>query len=141
MRARIAAKAVPLPERLDDYVAEDSTVRVVDVFVDDLNLSGLSFRTMVKSTGRPGYHPATLLKLFVLSHTHGRLLPSATQLASQYLLTMLTMFRGELFNNVKRELTNYRPTCRRLRSYPARSDFQGPKDPQELKVSRNRQGQ
>jgi transposase len=33
------------PERLDDYVAEDSAVRVIDVFIDELDLSGLGFKT------------------------------------------------------------------------------------------------
>ncbi len=58
-------QATLFPERLDDYVAEDSAVRVIDVFVDDLDLSGLGFKTTPELTGRPGYHPATLLKLFI----------------------------------------------------------------------------
>jgi transposase len=48
------------PECLDDYVGEESPVRVIDVFVDDLDLSGLGFKTVAEATGRPGYHPATL---------------------------------------------------------------------------------
>ena len=56
------------PERLDDYIAENSPVRVVDVFVDDLDLSGLGFKTEPEATGRPGYHPATLLKLFIYGY-------------------------------------------------------------------------
>ncbi len=43
------------PECLDDYVAEESAVRVIDVFVDELDLSGLSFRTDAHETGRPGF--------------------------------------------------------------------------------------
>jgi len=58
-------QATIFPERLDDYIAENSLVRVVDVFVDDLDLSGLRFKTESEVTGRPGYHPATLLKLFI----------------------------------------------------------------------------
>lgn len=58
-----------LPERLDDYVAEDNPVRVVDVFVDELDLRGLGFEGMTPaSTGRPAYHPATLLKLYVYGY-------------------------------------------------------------------------
>ena len=52
------------PERLEDYVAEDNPVRVVDAFVDQLDLYGLGFRRVDASvTGRPGYHPSVLLKL------------------------------------------------------------------------------
>ena len=39
-------QATLFPERLDDYIAEDSPVRVIDVFVDDLDLSGLAFKTV-----------------------------------------------------------------------------------------------
>jgi transposase len=52
------------PERLDDYVAEDSAVRVIDVFIDELDLSGLGFKTQPN----PAYHPATMLKLFVYGY-------------------------------------------------------------------------
>ena len=55
-----------LPECLDDYVAEDNPVRVVDVFVDEPDLRGLGFEGMTPAaTGRPAYHPAMLLKLYV----------------------------------------------------------------------------
>lgn len=58
-----------LPECLDDYVAEDNPVRVVDVFVDELDLVGLGFEGMTPATtGRPAYHPATLLKLYVYGY-------------------------------------------------------------------------
>lgn len=51
---------------MDDYVGEDSPVRVVDVFVDELDLAGLGFgRATLADTGRPGYHPAMLLKLYL----------------------------------------------------------------------------
>jgi len=62
------SQATLLPERLDDYIAEDSSVRVIDVFVDDLDLSGLGFKSTPEPTGRPGYHPATLLKLFIYGY-------------------------------------------------------------------------
>lgn len=58
-------QATLFPERLDDYVAEDSSVRVIDVFLDGLDLSGLGFKTEANDTGRPAYHPSTMLKLFV----------------------------------------------------------------------------
>jgi len=58
-----------LPERLDDYVTEDNPVRVVDVFVDNLDLAALGFdRAIAQATGRPGYHPATLLKIYIYGY-------------------------------------------------------------------------
>ncbi len=48
-----------LPECLDDFVAEDNPVRVVNVFVDNLDLVALGFAGAdPASTGRPEYHPA-----------------------------------------------------------------------------------
>ena len=61
-------QATLFPERLDDYVAEDSAVRVIDVFIDDLDLSGLGFKMQPPVTGRPPYHPATLLKMYVYGY-------------------------------------------------------------------------
>ncbi|MCC3742947.1 transposase, partial [Rouxiella badensis] len=58
-----------LPEVLDDFVTEDNPVRVVDVFVDGLQLDVLGFESVnPKQTGRPGYHPATLLKLYIYGY-------------------------------------------------------------------------
>jgi hypothetical protein len=57
------------PERLDDYIAEDSPVRVVDVFVDELDLKEVGFDGIEPEiTGRPAYHPATLLKIYVYGY-------------------------------------------------------------------------
>jgi len=57
------------PERLDDYIAEDNAVRVVDAFVDKLDLLSLGFEGVKPSdTGRPGYHPAVLLKLYIYGY-------------------------------------------------------------------------
>jgi len=56
-----------LPPCVDDYVAEDSVVRVVDLFVDELDLAALGFRDAA-ATGRPGYHPATMLKLYIYGY-------------------------------------------------------------------------
>src|SRR6202158_4681170 len=55
-----------LPERLEDYLSEDNPVRAIDVFVDELALAGLGFGGIQpEATGRPAYHPATLLKIYV----------------------------------------------------------------------------
>lgn len=61
-------QATLFPECLDDYVAEESAVRVIDVFVDELNLTGLGFKTEPSDTGRPGYHPSTMLKLYIYGY-------------------------------------------------------------------------
>ncbi|WP_162085124.1 IS1182 family transposase [Sulfuriferula nivalis] len=57
-----------LPECLDDYISEDNPVQVVDVFVDQLDLSDLGFSVAPAATGRPSYHPSTLLKLYVYGY-------------------------------------------------------------------------
>ena len=62
------SQATLFPERLDDYVAEDSSVRVIDVFIDELDLSDMGFKTQPNDTGRPAYHPTTMLKLFVYGY-------------------------------------------------------------------------
>jgi transposase len=57
------------PERLEDYVAEDNPVRVIDFFVDQLDLGQLGFgRVHPKLTGRPAYHPAVMLKLYIYGY-------------------------------------------------------------------------
>jgi transposase len=58
-----------LPEHLEDYVSEDNPVRVIDVFVDELDLTGLGFeRVQAASTGRPGYQPGSMLKLYLYGY-------------------------------------------------------------------------
>jgi transposase len=56
-----------LPDCVDDYVADDNQVRVIDVFVDELDLEVLGFAGAA-ATGRPGYHPATMLKLYLYGY-------------------------------------------------------------------------
>jgi transposase len=58
-----------LPECLDDYIGEDNPVRVVDAFVDELDLETLGFEgATAAATGRPSYHPSVLLKLYVYGY-------------------------------------------------------------------------
>ena len=57
------------PALLDDYVAEDNLVRAVDAFVEGLDLGKLGFgRVEPLEQGRPGYHPATLLKIYIYGY-------------------------------------------------------------------------
>src|SRR6516165_7055756 len=63
------SQAILFPERLDDYIAEDNPVRVIDVFVEELDLATLGFEGMEpEATGRPAYHPSTLLKIYVYGY-------------------------------------------------------------------------
>jgi transposase len=58
-----------LPDSLDDYVTEDNPVRVVEVFIEELDLGALGFEGMRPAvTGRPAYHPSTLLKIYLYGY-------------------------------------------------------------------------
>ena len=63
------AQSTLLPESLDDWVDESNPVRVIDAFVDALNLAELGFdRVKPAVTGRPSYHPSCLLKLYIYGY-------------------------------------------------------------------------
>src|SRR5580698_304497 len=58
-----------LPEALDDYVTDTNPVRVVDVFVDELDLQKLGFDGVEPAlTGRPSYHPEVMLKIYIYGY-------------------------------------------------------------------------
>src|SRR5499427_7434703 len=58
-----------LPECLDDFIDEDNPVRVIDAFVDELDLQSLGFLGMEPAaTGRPSYHPSVLLKIYIYGY-------------------------------------------------------------------------
>jgi transposase len=62
-------QALLLPASVEDYVAADNPVRFIDAFVDDLDLGGAGFmRSRPKATGRPGYDPADMLKLYLYGY-------------------------------------------------------------------------
>ena len=63
------SQATLFPESLDEYIAADNPVRIVDVFVDELDLQKLGFDGMQpEATGRPAYHPGTLLKIYIYGY-------------------------------------------------------------------------
>ena len=63
------AQGTMFPAQLEDYVAEDNPVRVIDFFIDQLELGQLGFgRVRAKLTGRPAYHAAVMLKLYVYGY-------------------------------------------------------------------------
>src|ERR1700757_2294352 len=68
-----------LPHCLDDYVTEDNPVRVIEAFIDELDLATLGFEGVVpETTGRPAYHPATLLKIYLYGYLNR--IPSSRRL-------------------------------------------------------------
>jgi len=57
------------PECLEDWICEDNPVRVIDLFVEELDLAELSFGGVdPEATGRPSYHPSVLLKLYIYGY-------------------------------------------------------------------------
>jgi transposase len=63
------SQLILLPECLDDYVGEENPVRVVDAFIDELDLAVLGFAGVIpEATGRPSYHPVTLLKIYLYGY-------------------------------------------------------------------------
>ena len=62
-----------LPECLDDWIDENNPVRIIDAFVDALDLGELGFEGVEPAaTGRPGYHPSVPLKLYIYARTRSR---------------------------------------------------------------------
>src|ERR1700752_922459 len=58
-----------LPHCLDDYVTENNPVRVIEAFIDELDLAALGFDGVVpEATGRPAYHPAALLRIYLYGY-------------------------------------------------------------------------
>ena len=67
------------PDRLEDWIDEDHPARVIEVFVDAMDLSGAGFGRMSPAqTGRPCYHPSVLLKLFIYGYLNR--IPSSRRL-------------------------------------------------------------
>jgi len=73
------SQSLLLPECVDDYVDQNNPVRVVDAFADELNLAELGFgRALPAETGRPAYHPAMMLKLYIYGYLNR--IPSSRRL-------------------------------------------------------------
>ncbi len=121
------------PESLEDYIAEDNSIRVVDAFVDKLNLTELGFdRAEPSDTGRPGYLPAMMLKIYVYGYLNriqssrrlereshrnveliwltGRLMPSFKTIAD---------FRKDNRKAIRRVCTEFVGVCRELELFSA----------------------
>ena len=121
------------PESLDDYIAQDNAVRVVDAFVNKLDLKQLGFdRAEPSATGRPGYQPATLLKIYVYGYLNriqssrrlereshrnveliwltGRLMPDFKTIAD---------FRKDNRQAIRRVCVEFVGVCRELKPFSA----------------------
>lgn len=61
---------VLFPEVLDDYVEEDNEVRVIDAFIDGLDIAEMGFKAEAAREGRPGYDPRDMLKLYMYGYTN-----------------------------------------------------------------------
>jgi transposase len=62
-------QATLFPESLEDWVSEDNAVRVIEAFVEALDLGNLGFKGVdPQATGRPSYHPSVLLKLYIYGY-------------------------------------------------------------------------
>ena len=62
------SQTILLPDCIDDYVDDDNPVRAIDAFVDMLDLGALGFDVDPEATGRPGYYPGTMLKLYLYGY-------------------------------------------------------------------------
>jgi len=62
------AQSILFPESLDQIVEQDNEVRIIDLFVESINLSDFKFVIKTTTEGRPAYHPKDLLKLFVYGY-------------------------------------------------------------------------
>jgi transposase len=72
-------QATLLPDCLEDYVSDENPVRVIEAFIDELDLEALGFEeVMSEATGRPAYHPATLLKIYLYGYLNR--IPSSRRL-------------------------------------------------------------
>ena len=69
LRGTDCSQLLLLPKAVDDYVGPENPVRFIEAFGDEFDLAAMGFaRTAAKATGRPGYHPADLLKLYIYGY-------------------------------------------------------------------------
>lgn len=115
-----------LPECLDDYVGEDNPVRIVDAFINELNLVVLGFDGADPAiTGRPGYHPAVLLKLYIYGYLNR--IQSSRRLERQAQrnveLMWLTGRLQEKIGKLRERMRQLDETKEQLKSEPGQQRF------------------
>jgi transposase len=94
-------QATLLPDCLEDYVSDDNPVRVIEAFVDGLDLKALGFEGVEpEATGRPGYHPAAMLKIYLYGYLNR--IPSSRRLERETQRNMELMWlTGRLMPDFK----------------------------------------
>src|SRR5690349_19826617 len=121
-------QATLFPEHLEDWVDQDNPVRAIDAFVDKLELSGLGFNGVApEATGRPSYHPAGLLKLYIYGYLNRvqssrRLEREAARNVEVMWLTCrlvpdhktIAEFRKETGSAIKRVCAQFIELCRQM---------------------------
>jgi len=149
IKGRSRSQATLFPEVLDDFVSANNPVRVIDVFVDELDLNELGFLGVVpKDTGRPNYHPAMLLKLYLygyLNHIQStrRLEREANRNIELMWLTerlapdfkTIADFRKNNSKGIKQSCRTFIGLCRRLNMF---SDAVVAIDGSKFKASNNK---
>lgn len=113
---------------MDEYIEEDSLAHVIDAFVDSLDLEALGFKVFPANTGRPGYHPSTMLKLYIYGYlnriqsTRRLEIESKRNLELMWLLGRLTPdfktiadFRKDHGNGIQKTCREFVVTCRKLK--------------------------
>ena len=61
-------QSVLFPQSLDQIIDSDNEVRIIDLFVESISITGFKFVVKTSAEGRPAYHPKDLLKLFVYGY-------------------------------------------------------------------------
>jgi hypothetical protein len=110
------------PECLEDWIGADNTVRVIDVFVEELDLAGLGFGGVdPEATGRPSYHPSVLLKLYMLKEAAPRVSrvailqnPDVSQQLAENYLSIMTAAASKIGLMPLKVVAAMRPKQRRL---------------------------
>lgn len=114
--------SVLFPERLEDYVGEDNPVRVVDAFVENLDLVALGFgHAVAEATGRPAYHPATILKIYLYGYLNR--VQSSRRLERETQRNVEMMWLTEHLAPDFKTIADFRKdNCRhKIKSYPGTS--------------------
>ena len=92
-----------LPDCIDDLIDQDSPVRVIDAFVDNLDLAKAGFtKATFKQTGRPPYDPRDLLKLYIYGYfnrirSSRRLMAECTRVITSYSIHYTKLYDNDIF--------------------------------------------
>jgi transposase len=121
IKGQSRTQATLFPEVLDDFVTDENPVRVIDAFVDSIDLASLGFeKVKTKATGRPCYHPGTMLKLYIYGYLNriqsSRRLEKETHrnVELMWLLERLTPDFKTIADFRKDNSTGIKNTCRQF---------------------------